>query len=185
MPDIELWPPAQDPNCPNADDDAIYRLLNPPSHLGNVEGIADERSIVYVTGGVGKPQAIMFVGFDPGIKLAGLKRWGGLNRGLSQKGVGEGPHVDGRATGCDERGKPYVDVEEAHRTVSIDRKGKGRETCAQIVGGAQATVEVCTETGREFGGRKSWAWKERAMYLDIGLGFYFGREKDELCFRGA
>lgn len=47
--------------------DAIYRPLNPPSHLGNVQGTADERSLVYVTGGCGKPQAIVFVNLDPAI----------------------------------------------------------------------------------------------------------------------
>jgi hypothetical protein len=180
---IQLWPAAQDPNSQDADLDAVYSLLNPPSHLGNVDGTADERSMVYVTGGCGKPQAIIFVGFDPGMKLAGLKRWGGLNRGVGLEGVGEGPHIDGHAAGGCGEGRPsYVDVEEADRTVIVDRKGKGREVCAtgsavQIVGAGQAAVEVCTEVGRSSGGRKTWAWKERAMYLDIGLGFYFGLEK--------
>jgi len=88
---VRYWPAAQDPLNPDADLDAVYRLLNPPSHLGNVEGTADERSIVYVTGGFDKPQAIIFLGFDPAMKLAGLKRWGGLE----QKGVGEGHTLTG------------------------------------------------------------------------------------------
>ena len=33
---IVYWPPAQDPECPDTDLDEVYRLLNPPSHLGNV-----------------------------------------------------------------------------------------------------------------------------------------------------
>src|SRR6202034_1980162 len=100
-----------DPNLRNEHDDAIYKLLNPPSHLGNVEGTADERSMVSVTGARDEPQALIFISFDPAIKLAGLKRWGGLCR----KGVGEGPHIDGRATGytAEEIGlkeERYVDV---------------------------------------------------------------------------
>lgn len=84
---IVFWPPAQDPDGPpNEDLDAVYRLLNPPSHLGNVQGTADERSMVYVTGGCDKPQAIVFVGFDPAIRLVGLKRWGGLGAGMYRKG---------------------------------------------------------------------------------------------------
>jgi hypothetical protein len=185
---ITFWPPAQDPISANKELDAIYMLLNPPSHLGGVEGTSDERSIVYVTGGEGAPKAIVFIGFDPGIKLVGLKRWGGLE----QKGVGEGPHIDGRATGCSgeegEIGKnqafggQYIDVGERDRTVVMERKGKGKEVCTaavQFVGG-QAIVDVSTEFGRENGAgmkRNCWAWKEKAMYRDIGLGYYFGLEK--------
>jgi hypothetical protein len=35
-------------------------------------------------------------------------------------------------------------------------------------------------TGSKVGvglGRKTWAWKERAMYQDINLGYYFGMER--------
>jgi hypothetical protein len=117
--------------------------MNLPNQLGNVEGMPDERSLVYVTGEESEPQALIFVGFHPAIKLEGLKKWGGLCR----KGVGEGKHVDGRAkrygfgfgfesgdasTGMEEgkgKGKEksvYIDVGEADRTVSIDCKGKGK-----------------------------------------------------------
>jgi hypothetical protein len=105
-----------------------------------MKGMADEKGVVYVTGGENEAQALIFVGFDPAIELEGLKKWGGLCR----KGVGEGKHVNGRAKGYgfesgDENGiegrkgkgkwkvkSVYVDVGEADRTVSIDRKGRGR-----------------------------------------------------------
>ena len=110
--------------------------MNPSNQLRIVEGIADERSVVYVTGGENEAQALIFVCFDPAIELEGLKKWGGLCR----KGVGEGKHVNGKAKGHgfesgDENGieegkwkekSVYVDVGEADRTVSIDRKGRGR-----------------------------------------------------------
>jgi hypothetical protein len=179
--EIVYWPAAQDPEHPDGDLDEVYRLLNPPSHLGNVQGTADERSLVYTTGGCDKPQAIVFVGFDPAIKLVGLKRWGGLCR----KGVGEGPHIDGRATGyMDEhqewdirKGSAYVDVDEADRTVTIDRKGKGKAKCVPVVQASEdSKVEV--EMGKEevlgMQSSRGWAWTEKAMYRDIGLGFYFG-----------
>jgi len=194
---VKFWPAAQRPVDEGADEelDQVYRLLNPPSHLGNVEGTSDERGLVYVTGGVDAPQAIIFVSFDPSTKLSGMKRWG-------QKGVGEGPHVDGRATGTsigvtgigDEtsdrgwKGKEvFVDVGEADRTVSIDRKGKRKAIDApavsmqQVAGGIavvdvrgrQSTATACGQVGDAQALRK-WAWKETAMYRDIGLGFYFG-----------
>jgi hypothetical protein len=62
-PDMIYWPPAQDP-CPGNGDDAldkIYRLLNPPTHLGNVKGTAGERSLVYMTGPEEEPKTIIFV----------------------------------------------------------------------------------------------------------------------------
>jgi len=208
VPEIAFWPPPQDPNPENRDEEIekIYRLLNPPSHLGNVEGIADERSLIYVTGGESEPQALIFVGFDPAIKLEGLKKWGGL----CKKGVGEGKHVDGRAKGYGfgfesgdennglEEGKGkgkwkeksvYVDVGEADRTVSIDRKGKGKakiQYCnAQVGGHAAVTVGGgggdVMPTNAKVGGASiggcNWAWKEKAMYQDINLGFHFGLDR--------
>ena len=182
--DIVFWPPAQDPDAPDEDLDQVYRLLNPPSHLGNVQGVADERSLVYVTGGCDKPQAIVFLGFDPAMKLMGLKRWGGLRGGLCQKGVGEGPHIDGRAAGYVDGGEEgeigngsgYVDVQEEDRMVTMDRKGKGKAKSVSVVqasGHARVEVELGSEEGT-VGGRRSWAWTEKAMYRDIASGFYFG-----------
>jgi len=210
---IQLWPPAK------ADSkwDEIYKLLNPPSHLGNVDGTMDDRSLVYSTGPVGQPQAIVFVGFDPAMRLVGLKtwdarpeaignfanedaddmdadkdidgikqgtgeeggkRWGGTNPGMYTKGVGEGPHIDGRATGrCGkvlDKGKGnYIDAEESDRTVVLGWKGKRKEL-GQSMSGGEAVVEVLSQPGR---GKKRWAWKARAMYLDIGMGYHFGKEK--------
>jgi len=179
---------------PEADaEQELYNLLNPPTHLGNVQGVMDDRSMVYVTGAADKPQALIFVGFDAGVRLRGLKRWGGMDL----KGVGEGPHIDGRATGCDVDGMGAAgggngNVDEGDRTVSIDRKGKGRVvereegTSVQVVS-KQANVDVhagTTDTGSSGGGAASntkgsrWAWKEKAMYRDIGLGYNFGRPKE-------
>ena len=191
---IAFWPPAQDPDAEEGDAeiDALYRLLNPPSHLGGVEGTSDERSLVYVTGAEGSPKAIVFIAFDAGIKLAGLRKWG-------RKGVGEGPHVDGRATGCGgevdgnigkmKREGGYIDVGERDRTVALERKGKdkekGQEICTSAVqyAGGQATVDVSTQAGREPGAgmkKDCWAWREKAMYRDIGLGYYFGLDRKKI-----
>ena len=183
---IIYWPDAQDPENPNYELDKVYRLLNPPSHLGNVHGTADERSLIYATGSGDKPQALVFVGFDPAMKLAGLRCWGGM----CQKGVGEGPHVAGRASGrlseneCD-TGKQggYVDREEADRTITMSRKGKGKIKCTPLVqtcADAMIAVELGSvkEEGNEVHNR-SWAWIEIAMYRDIGCGFQFGLSRQE------
>lgn len=196
--DVTYWPPAQDPEVANEALDELYKLLNPPTHLGNVEGTADERSLVYVTGGYDSPQAIIFVSFDPAIKLAGLKKWGGMTR----KGVGEGPHIDGRATGhtfhvsaqmedavLHDPQMMYRNVMEADMTIGIDRKGKGKETGTEmenyshttvIAGAADASGNTYLnihETSSPPTARASWMWHEKAMYQDIGLGYYFGKDR--------
>ncbi|KAL2272210.1 hypothetical protein FJTKL_07374 [Diaporthe vaccinii] len=81
---ITFWPPA----AGEADDtftdpallEELLRVVNPPKHAGTVKGAWDERSLVYSTGsGPGRDggmQALVFVSFDPGICLPGLKQWG-------------------------------------------------------------------------------------------------------------
>ncbi len=158
VPPVTYWPAAQNPEegCDDSELDEVYKLLNPPNHLGNVEGTADERSIVYATGGRDGPQALIYIGFDPAVKLEGFKTWSGVYRGWGfgenrrSKGIGEGPHIDGRAASgvvglnVDEerqrlrkgKGKErewYKDVEEVDRTVVVDRNGKGKaHLCVEI-----------------------------------------------------
>ncbi|KAH6712854.1 hypothetical protein BKA61DRAFT_62668 [Leptodontidium sp. MPI-SDFR-AT-0119] len=199
VPPIAYWPKAQDLLQPNEHIDAVYKLMNPPTHLGNVEGTADERSFIYVTGGCDQPKALIFVGFDPSINLAGVKQWGGISK--KHKGVGEGPHINGRATGCNsssgsggfqegdewQEGGAYVDVGEAHRTVSIDFKGKGREATGisgpvvHVTSGySNVNAYECTATSDRGGsGHRGWLWRESAMYRDIGIGLYFGIDREK------
>ncbi|KAK6597872.1 F-box domain-containing protein [Botrytis cinerea] len=182
--------PAQDPEVANESLDELYKLLNPPSHLGNVEGTADERSLV----------------FDPAIKLAGLKRWGGMTR----KGVGEGPHIDGRANGhtfdvsaqVEDTGlrDPQMmcgDIMESDVTIGIVRKGKGKETeteaekCSHktaTAGAADASGHTyfnTHETPDSSTAKASWMWHEKAMYQDIGLGYYFGKDRKPAVVNGG
>jgi hypothetical protein len=55
VPEIAFWPPPQDPKNRDEEIKKIYRLLNLPSYLENVEGIVDERSLVYITKGESEP----------------------------------------------------------------------------------------------------------------------------------
>lgn len=58
-----MWPPD------TSNFDKLYTLLNPPSHLGNAEGTADERSLIYCTGDT-SAAAIVFINFDLDIELS-------------------------------------------------------------------------------------------------------------------
>lgn len=74
--EIIFWPPS--PEGPDARAlKELATLMNPPSHTGNVQGTWDERSFVYSTGnGDDGMQAVIFLGFDPAIKLRGIQEWG-------------------------------------------------------------------------------------------------------------
>lgn len=78
--EIVFWPPS--PEGPDAG--ALHLLkgiTNPPSHMGNVHGTWDERSFVYSTGSnADGVQAVVFLGFDPAIKLRGVQEWGKYER---------------------------------------------------------------------------------------------------------
>ncbi|POS72828.1 hypothetical protein DHEL01_v208771 [Diaporthe helianthi] len=81
--DITFWPPAAgSPEATSVDPALLaelHRVVNPPGHTGAVKGAWDERSLVYSTGGgPGRDdgmQALVFVSFDPSIRLPGLKDW--------------------------------------------------------------------------------------------------------------
>lgn len=207
---ISFWPrsPTAENPIMEAELDELYKLLNPPEFLGQVQGTSDERSLVYVTGEKGKPQALIFVGFDAGVRLKGLRRWEQVEKRM--KGVGEGPHIDGRATGCSSATfrfgqQKYVDPHEKERTVGMERKGKGREvvhagTTIELAsanhrtpklgfghagrnssgGDAGDTRSSFSKAGRKENG-KGWELMRKvpAMYLELSnLGYNFGRARE-------
>lgn len=101
---ITFWPPAAGEVDDTRTDPALlaelHRVVNPPEHAGAVRGAWDERSLVYSTGGGpgrdGGMQALVFVSFDPGIQLPGLKQWGNERRDTGyESGDGEGEHNGG------------------------------------------------------------------------------------------
>ncbi len=78
-------------------------------------------------------------------------------------------------------------MEEVDRMVVVDFKGKSKAS-ASVYGNFNAsTVQVGARCGDasvtgsmkagSSGRNGSWAWGERAMYLDINLGLNFGLEK--------
>lgn len=75
--EITFWPPAAHEGPDEAALESLDRIVNPPSHMGNVRGTWDERSFVYSTGSnADGVQAVVFLGFDPTIKLRGVQDWG-------------------------------------------------------------------------------------------------------------
>lgn len=77
---VALWPPAPEEarelGAVPRELAALGRVVSPPTHAGLCRGAWDERSLVWSTGsnpdGV---QALVFAGFDSGLRLRGLRRW--------------------------------------------------------------------------------------------------------------
>ncbi|KAL1853111.1 hypothetical protein Daus18300_011939 [Diaporthe australafricana] len=145
---ITFWPPAQLSSSSPGDAhaqalllDELHRVVNPPAHEGAVRGAWDERSLVYSTGGggpgggggSGAMQALVFVSFDPGVRLPGLKAWGDeCARRDSGYGSGVGEEM-GEEMGGSHEGPGHWATghagEEASCEVGAD-KGKGKQVPA-------------------------------------------------------
>ncbi|KAL2867296.1 F-box domain protein [Aspergillus lucknowensis] len=134
---VHLWPPDDAPQ-------ELNHLLCPSKRTGQVQATADERSIVYSVNKDGlQPgdQAIIFINFDPCLRLPGHPR---LNLGSR---LGE-PEKTETAVGIE---RPHVgDVGQQERAAMHTTVADKR---------ANQNVPAVRE--------------ERAMYLDIGQGFWF------------
>ncbi|KAL3453243.1 hypothetical protein BJX65DRAFT_302161 [Aspergillus insuetus] len=133
---VHLWPPDEAPQ-------ELNHLLCPSKRTGQVQAIADDRSIVY---SVNKDdlepgnQAIIFINFDPALRLPGLPR---MNLG-SQLG----------------------EPEKTEAAIGIERPQVGD------VGQERAAMHT-TVAGKRANQNVPSVREERAMYLDIAHGFWF------------
>ena len=157
---IAYWPPEQEEGqLTDPAYDELNRLLNPPTHLGNVHGTCDDRSMVYATGGaVDGMQVLVFVSFDPSIHLQGLRQW---RDQLTPRA--RFPH---------------------HRREHLEKaKGKGKLTCQPPL---DTCLETEPETREDWaleigptpdetleGCGLRWTQQEPALYLTLAWGFNF------------
>ena len=133
---VHLWPPDDAP-------EELNNLLCPSKRTGQVQALADDRSIVYSVNGDGlEPgyQALVLINFDPSLRLPGLKR---LNFG--------------RHLGAPAKTEAPVGIERPNAS----DVGQDRSSMQTTVAGKQTNKNV--PTVRE----------EPAMYLAIDRGFWF------------
>ncbi len=156
---VTFWPREQ--NSPwsqeNERSEELYTLMNPPSHLGNVDVTGDDRSFVYATGGKDQPKALIFVSFDPAHNL-GLRKW----------------HE--KAEKLRSGGHQYEDECGGNQDNMGTRKGKELQEKANAdqpnfseILLPDFEVDCTTKNGEK------WIWREPAMYGVIDRGFNFGR----------
>lgn len=165
----------------------IDKVLNPPAHTGNLSGTWDDRSLLYATGGGrGGLRAIVFIGFDPGIRLRGMKTRVKTESGdvIWQADDLHGPQaalwmaagevgVTGRGEERDDTAwEEYCQqLEEKARDPRCGRKYLGEDICPVTVAPGPSTKPPKAT----WMANSSWARVEDAMFLDIQRGFDFTR----------
>lgn len=113
-----FWPPRYDPSNPDQRLNELHRTLNPPGFTGSLSWGVDADSFVYgmkVDAHNGQ-RAIIYVGFDPTVKLHGLKAFNGTSTGRKAKdesGSDEGGDAGDAAQG---QGNDSGDEEMPRRT---------------------------------------------------------------------
>lgn len=89
--EICFWPP--EPSSGTQDEaeklEKLGCVLNPLGHSGPVTGVWDERSFVYSVENSAGLQAIVFLSFDPAIRLPGLPNWNGKGEELLSEAIME------------------------------------------------------------------------------------------------
>ncbi|TEA21933.1 hypothetical protein C8034_v003257 [Colletotrichum sidae] len=78
---ISWWPPKPDVDHPDPRQEALDKVLNPrgSGHYGPITGVMDDRSMVYTVGqrSSQRKRPLVFLSFDPAIRLPGLIDWPG------------------------------------------------------------------------------------------------------------
>lgn len=201
---IVYWPPA--PGDTVHENEAaelalLGKVVSPPTHVGGVHGAWDERVMLYSTGtNEDGLQAIVLVGFDPAIKLGGLRKWGTKGEDervdcpVEEHGIlphesacsDEGeedtgnenevldvvfPEPSDYAAACVDEGTFTWGEEEASRSPGYCSPGSPEShASSQMAEGRQAPGTASCGIG--FGSDiNHWAWTEPAMYREIGFGY--------------
>lgn len=132
---ISMWPPAG-PGANNNDvvdydarlADVLQRTMNPENLCGAVQAVNDDRSLVYETGAAGEPKALVYISFDPAVRLAGMDYGGSLPGELIREEA-DGEGIEPPAAAVDPKGKG---------------KGKGKATVGRAY---MAPVTAAASTG--------------------------------------
>jgi hypothetical protein len=161
---VQMWPPE------SPEYDEIVNLMNPPSFQGTVEGVSDNRSLIYATKGTGNQAAIVLVNFDPKINLHGGKKWD-PSKPSKGHGAGEGKHINGRAAGSSglKDANTYSDTPDENN----DGKHMGRDALGktnQVMPSGKRTYNFSPDSAEQ----PNWLQKDVAMHTKISQGFWFG-----------
>lgn len=172
---ISMWPPG--PRWPGADArlDMLQRTMNPDNLCGAVRAMSDDRSIVYETGGAGEPKALIYISFDPAVRLAGMGHGGPLPGELIRNGIDDGaslPDVDPKGKGKAAISQAYTVPEAASRGDTQTAAGNAHVSAATSPAGL-ACKESPTLTLTASGGGTTWTRAEKAFHQEFSCKYSF------------
>ena len=145
---IRMWPLSRPPPSLPTDPEleVLHSILNPPPSVegGDVDGIADERSLVYLTGPAGATRrAIVLVNFDAAIKVPALPS-------LRNKAAGQTAMIDEQR---------------------MLRLGPQRD-CRSKARGKQRSRQASVSPSAAGKNGEGWASEEPATYLGLEMGVW-------------
>lgn len=159
---IYIWPPSQGSPGTEPSLDKVCQLLKVDDDKSCVGATGDERSVIYATsdGSKGGVKALVFVSFDPALRLEGTEYGGNIlgQRISHDEDVDEGTlHADGRSDTSTLQSSPNVPLGAMERQSWI------------------ASSSAPPSIPQPMEGGDSWASYTKAMHLDIPQKLYFGR----------
>ncbi|KAM7195446.1 hypothetical protein V8F20_007505 [Naviculisporaceae sp. PSN 640] len=167
--EVVFWPPDEDPALPNPALSQLYRILNPPSYSGNIEGAWDERSVLYATGGMnGSVKSLVFISWDPAIYLDGVVQYPDL------------PFLRGGRVSQDQDALASRNLRFAPPEL-YERKGKEREDESEwyinlepkLTQHRGTTAELGTQVSTTSVNHTQWRVFERPKYCSYASGYHF------------
>ncbi|ERF76967.1 hypothetical protein EPUS_02679 [Endocarpon pusillum Z07020] len=168
--EIHLWPPDDAPT-------EIYDVLCPAGRVRNVEAIADERSIIYMTDapsnatmGRGNARAIVMISFDPS--------WGKKYKRLIMPSTSSAPppkemklELENRSMSRKSYKRASPTPESASTSASASSTFVSRPKRQKCDSDSSTTTTTTGTTTRNPDKERRFMWKEGAMYLSINRGY--------------
>ncbi|KAI1819083.1 hypothetical protein F4861DRAFT_188264 [Xylaria intraflava] len=176
---IFIWPPEQDSLKPDLSLDRVQELLNVDGRRSCVTATGDERSVIYATDDSKTgSKALVFVSFDPAVRLEGMERGGHvLGQQISHDGSPKRtePASDGFG-GLHGmlQFRPNVPLGAAEKVIRSDA---GKVISMPSLDPASASSpDLCPPSPLPAPeGTDGWARYEKAMHLTIQRSLFFGR----------
>lgn len=185
---ISCWPPDPALAKTKSHADMLERLdqvMNPPKFRGDITAAGDERSIVYSTSsaGTGTMKVLVYLSFDPAVRLSGMIRAGCLHAAVMN---GRGEEIDAQCDTVVRNWKEEEAVVTTECNSSMKNKAVSATTFSQPLPiprsakqDLQPIIIRCPLVGVQ------WAKIEDAMHQKVATKYGFGFEKSQSAAGGV